>query len=317
MAKLTLLDLAKRSGNDASIGIVESMGQLNAFWKLAPVREIQGMMYKYARRKSLPTVSFRGTNQGVVPSKSVIENIIVECKNIFGASEVDKALADGYKDGASAFRAIEDAGFLAAAANTFNSKVYYGNSATTPAEIDGIGTILNTVTGTAVSAGGSTGSSMYFFSFTDAVGIEGRLPGVEVPIANGMLPKATDLGVQLVYETSSTTAKYPAYTTIFEFCPGLAVYDTRSVGRLANIDSTHKPTVAQINEVITAMMPYNVDLITCSKTTFNYVQLLKGSSAFQQTSPYESDDIFKRASVFNGIPILVDENISDSETAIS
>lgn len=315
MAKLTLLDLAKRSGNDASIGIVESMGQLNAFWKMAPTRAISGMMYKHARRKSLPTVSFRGTNQGVVPSKSVIENVVVECKNIFGASEVDKALADGYKDGARAFRAIEDSGFIAAAANTFNSKVYYGNSATTAAEIDGIGTMLSTLGGTCINATGSSGSSMYFFSFTDAVGVEGRLPGVEVPLGNGMLPTATDIGVQLVYESLSTTAKYPAYTTIFEFCPGLAVYDTRSIGRLANITANALPTVALINQVITAMAPYNVDLITCNKTVFNYVQTLKGSSAFQQTPG--GDDIFKRATMFNGIPIMIDENIASSETTVS
>lgn len=319
MAKLTLIDAAKRTGNDAAVGIVESMSQLNPFWSLAPVKSIVGTMYKYQRRAALPTAGFRAINAGVAASRSVIQDVIVECKNMLGVSEIDKALADVYKDGPAAFRAIEDAGFLAAMGNTFNAKALYGSSATTAAEIDGVGTVLSTLGGTCIGAGGSTATaetSMYFWSFSDAVGVTGRLPGVEVPIANGNLPSAVDLGIQMTLDSGGTN-RYPAYTTVFEFKPGLAIYDSRSVGRLCNIDATHLPTVALINQVITAMMPYNCDLITCSKTVYNYVQGLKGTSAFQQTSPYESADIFKRATMFNGVPIMVDENIVATEAVVS
>lgn len=319
MAKLTLLDLAKRSGNDANIGVVESMSQANAFWSLVPAREVNSSMFKYQQRMSLPTVGFRALNGGVTPQKSVIRDVIVECKDMLGVSEVDKSIADRYSGGAKAFRALEDTAFVAAGANTFNSKVYYGASATTAPEIDGVGTVLSALGGTCIGAGGSTATaetSMYFWSFSDAVAVEGRLPGVEVPYFGG-LPMVSDIGVQMVYQTGSTTAKYPAYTSIFEFKPGLAIYDSRSVGRLCNIDATHLPTVALINQVITAMFPYNVDLITCSKTVFNYVQGLKGTSAFQQTSPYESGEIFKRATMFNGVPILIDESIVATEAVVS
>ena len=320
MGRHTLIDLAKRSGNAVSVGIVEAMSQQNAFWNLVPVRQIQGVMYKYGQRTGLPTMNYRGVNAGTTASNSTVRDIIVECKPMFGYSEVDKFLADGYKDGASAYRLMEDRGFLAAGANTFNSKAYYGNSSVTAPEIDGIGTVLGTLAAGAVSAtgaGAGVQSSMYFWSFNDAVGTTGRLPGVEVPVANGLLPQATDLGVQLVFETGSTTKKFPAYSTMYEFAPGLAIYDSRSVGRLANISASSLPTVALINQVITSMFPYSCDLITCSKTVYNYVQTLKGSSAFQQTAPYESNDIFKRATHFNGIPIMIDESITQTEAVVS
>jgi hypothetical protein len=319
MAKITLIDVAKRTGNDATVGIVEAMSQANPFFQLAPTKSIRGNMFKYQVRSALGTAGFRAFNAGVAGTKSVIRDVIVECKPMLGISEVDKALAEASPDGVQAFRQSEDMGFISALANTFNAKAYYGSSSTTAAEIDGVGTVLSALGGTCIGAGGSTATaetSMYFWSFSDANTVQGKLPGVQVVLANGMLPSATDLSVQLTLDSGGTN-KYPAYQTIFEFTPGLAIYDSRSVGRLCNIDATHLPTVALMNQVITAMFPYNVDLITCSKTVYNYVQGLKGTSAFQQTAPYESSDIFKRATTFNGIPILIDENIVATEAVVS
>ena len=319
MAKITLIDVAKRTGNDATVGIVEAMSQANPFFQLAPTKSIRGNMFKYQVRSALGTAGFRAFNAGVAGTKSVIRDVIVECKPMLGISEVDKALAEASPDGVAAFRMSEDMGFISALANTFNAKAYYGSSSTTAAEIDGVGTVLSALGGTCIGAGGATATaetSMYFWSFSDANTVQGKLPGVQVVLANGMLPSATDLGVQLTLDSGGTN-KYPAYQTIFEFTPGLAIYDSRSVGRLCNIDATHLPTVALMNQVITAMFPYNVDLITCSKTVYNYVQGLKGTSAFQQTAPYESSEIFKRATTFNGIPILIDENIVATEAVVS
>ena len=321
MARLTLIDAAKRTGNEGTIGVVESLSLMNPFFTLAPIKSINGAMYKFQRRSALPSVGFRGYNEGVASTKSVIQDVIVECKNMLGVSEVDKALADLSKEGVQMFRSKEDSAYLAAMGQTFASKAYYGSSATTAADIDGVGTVLGTLGGTCISATGNTASvqtSMYFWSFTDAVGITGRLPGVEIPVANGSLPSAMDLGVQMVLDSGGSN-KFPAYTTIFEFHPGLAIYDTRSVGRLANIQAAATaapPTVALINQVITAMMPYTCDLITCSKATYNSIQGLKGTT-FTQTAPYVSDDIFKRAAYFNGIPILVDENITATEAVVA
>ena len=86
-------------------------------------------------------------------------------------------------------------------------------------------------------------SSMYFWSFSDTIGVSGRVPGVEIPLLTAITISIGSWG-QMAYQTGSTTAKYPVYTTIFEFKPGLAIYDSRSVGRLCNIDSTHLPTIA-------------------------------------------------------------------------
>lgn len=310
--KLTLLDLAKRSGNDPQVGVVESMIQSNALLQTLPFRSINGIAFNYAQRKGLPTVSFRGYNQGVSASKSVIQQILIETKNIGGRSQVDKLLAEADPRGVSAVRAEEDAGFVAAMGNMYNLKAYYGAPVTNKLEFEGVNTTLNALGGTAIGAGGSTGSSIYAFAFADAVSPQGRMRGVEGILGNGKNISMVDMG--LYYATDLDSNNYLAYTTEFEFAPGFAVYDTRSIGRIANIDATHKPTVSLFNQLITAMFPFVPSIFTCSKTTFNYVQDLKGTTIQNVTV---GTNLFERVTTFNGIPILIDENITNTEAAIS
>ena len=317
MANLTLLDVAKRSGNDATVGIVESMIQSNPLLAMIPTKQITGAMYKYQRRVGLPTVGFTGFNQGIASSKSRIEQIVVETKILKGLSKVDRLLAEAYKDGVNAFRAIEDIAFAGALANAYNENCYYGDSTSVLNEFDGIKRILPSIAGTCVSSTGSSANvqtSMYFWSFTAVNTKEGKIQGVEMPLANGNGIRTTDLGLQLVADADSND--FVGYVTDFTWQPGLAVYDTKSVGRLANIDSTHKPTVALINSVLTAMHPFRCDLITCSPTVFGYVQELKGTTAAGY-QPWVSEDLFKRARFFDGIPIMIDDNITQTEAVVS
>lgn len=316
MSKLTLLDLAKRSGNDATVGVVESMTQSNALLALLPFRPITGIAYKYSRRIGLPTVAFKGFNQGVAASKSVIEQITVEAKIIKGRSTVDKLLAEADLRGINAFRAEEDAGFIAAMGNLFNLKAWYGNATTTSVEFDGIIKILPTLGGTCIGAGGTSGQSIYAVAFQDAADAQGRRKGVEGILANGKNITPLDMGLQ--YIADADAADYLAYVTEFEFQPGFVVYDVLSVGRMANVTAAAKPTVSLFNQIITAMLPYKPSAFFCSKAVFNYVQELKGTSF--TTVPGFSDsptNIFTRALAFDGVPILVDENITTETTVVA
>lgn len=312
MSKLTLLDIAKRTGNDPQVGVVESLVQSNSLLATLPFRSINGISFKYARRISNPTVAFRGFNQGLDASISKIEQITVETKNIGGRSIVDKLLAEADPRGVNAMRAEEDAGFAAVMGNTFNSKAYYGNSKTNQLEYDGIATMLSTLGTTCLGAGGTGVSSIYAVAFNDANTPQGRMKGVEGLLGNGKNISSLDMGLQYVPDADSKD--YLAYVTEFEFAPGFVVYDTRSIGRIANIDSTHKPTIALFNQLITAMYPFVPSLFLCNKTVFNYVQELKGTTISDVTV---GDRIFTRVRNFDGIPILIDENIAGDESAVT
>ena len=107
MAVTTLLDIAKANGSDAAVGLIEEV--LNAFpeVQLGAARTIKGLSYKTLVRTALPTASFRSANEGTPPTKSTSENRVVECFILNPRWECDKAVADAYEDGASAYIAME------------------------------------------------------------------------------------------------------------------------------------------------------------------------------------------------------------------
>lgn len=323
----TLIDLAKARGNDAQVGIVQALTHDNPILRLAPAKPIAGLMYKYRRDSFLPDVSFRGVNQGVASSARKEEQIVVETKIISGLSKVDKVVANAYPAGAATYRVEQDMGFVSSMGNKFNAAAYYGNQSTNSLEFNGLSNILSIKSGTSngfntcISAGGSSSNaetSIYFWSFKPAnvVGY-GNLPGVEMPLGNGMLPEGEDLGTLLVSDADGL--QFPAMVTAYTFQPGLAVYDTRSIGRLCNIDGTHKPTATLINQIITQMYPYKPDLMTMSKQTYQYMQDIKSTanSYFYIPNTMGNEDLFERAQFFSGIPFMIDENILDTEAVVS
>lgn len=317
MAKLTLLDLAKRTGNAPEIGIVEATTQNNALLSLIPFRGINGVSYRFGRRVGLPAVAFKGINQGVSVTKSKVDQILIETKDVGGRSEVDKLLAERDPRGINVMRSEEDAGFSASMGNLFNLKFYYGSTKTTSGlEFDGVTSILNALSfATVTDAGGDSANvqtSAYFIAFGDANGQMGRLKGVEGLLGNGKNITAIDMGLQYVDDADSK--KYLAYTTEFEFAPGLAIYDTRSVGRICNLDAGSPLTVTLINAMLVQMYPYVPSAIFVNKAQYLVLQGLKVSAL----DYYNSDtDLFKRVLSFNGIPIFIDDNITQTEAVVS
>jgi len=314
--KLTLLDLALRAQNPnaTQIGLVESMAQTNPLLNIMPFIPVTGSLLQYNRRVGLPTVGFRGFNQGIDKSKSKIIPVSIECKFLGGRSVVDRRIALKDPRGINVHRSEEDSGFASAMANKFNAVSYYGNKLSDPNEIDGISTILDTIGGTCINgtATSETVHSIYAWAFQDVLTGQGRLKGVEGLLANGQLINAFDMGLH--YEKDADNKEYPAYFTEFEWELGLAVYDTRSVARLANLDATHKPTIGLLNQLFTAMYPYKPDVITCDKATYNWIQDLKGSTF--TTVQVGETELFKRVLTFDGVRIEIDENIT-TESVIS
>lgn len=322
MAKLTLLDVAKRSGNDIQIGIVESLTQNNALLEYLPFRSIQGTSFKYSRRVSLPTVSFMGLNQGVADSKSIIEQIMAETKIIGGRSKISKLVAELHQGGVPVARSEEASGFISAMGNLYNSKVYYGDSTTNGSEFDGIKKTHGAIGSSVISAAGSTSNvqtSIYAFATADATSIQGRRAGVQGIVSNNTEIQALDMGLQYDVDSGGTN-KLLHYITEFVWQPGFIIYDNLSVGRLANINvstDSKPPTLALLNELVTSMYPYTPSFFTCSKAVFNYLQNIKGISSPVFADPAAGQNLFSRIKMFDGIPIYIDENITATEAVVS
>lgn len=309
--RLTLVDLAKRTGNDRQVGLIEAMTQSNGLLERLPFKTINGISYKVKTRTALPSVGTRAFNQGITETKSTIKQTTYETKIFNSRSIVDVLEADTYPEGAAALRNEEDRSHLYAMGNKFNYYAYYGNGSTDPTVFDGLATILNsTAVSTVRGATGASGSStsLYFVSFASANTTQGIVKGVEGVVTSGQELSAVDKGQVLVNDLDS--AQYWAYVTEIQAMYGLAVYDTRAAGRYYGITSSISPTIANIDAIITSMYPFGCDAIFCNKTGWNALKGLKSTITY-----YPQDtEIKKSVLTYDGIPIILDENILDTET---
>jgi len=126
MALPNLLDIAKLNGTDKVVGLIEENLSYAPEVARFPARMIRGTSYYTVKRTGNPSVSFRGANEGVTPSKSTFAKQLVEMFILSGAVQVDLAVAQAYEDGSSAYEMIEASGVMRQALIELGSQIWYG-----------------------------------------------------------------------------------------------------------------------------------------------------------------------------------------------
>lgn len=126
MANLTMLDVAKLTGNDSTVGLIEENIKYSPEVALFPFRTIKGTSYKTGIRTALPTTAFRSANEGQTPSKSTFKQMLIEAFIFGGQIEVDKAVADAHEDGPAALQTIEASGVMQSGMRNIGSQIWYG-----------------------------------------------------------------------------------------------------------------------------------------------------------------------------------------------
>jgi hypothetical protein len=128
MANLTMLDIAKLTGNNGVTGLIEENIRYSPEVELFPFRTIKGTSYKTGIRTGLPTTAFRYANEGQTPSKSTFRQMLIEAFIFGGQIEVDKAVALAHEDGPEALQAIEANGVMQSAMRNIGSQIWYGTT---------------------------------------------------------------------------------------------------------------------------------------------------------------------------------------------
>jgi hypothetical protein len=76
---LTLLDIAKRTGSDALIGLIEEVIKICPEFRVLPVVERDGIAFLATLRTALPTAAFVNAGTGVALSKRTYAQKLVPC----------------------------------------------------------------------------------------------------------------------------------------------------------------------------------------------------------------------------------------------
>lgn len=121
-----MLDVARLSGNDMTIGLIEEAEKAAPEVRVFPFRTITGTSYTTSIRVGLPVTGFRDVNQGLKASKSTFEQRLIQARVFGGRVECDLAILQADPEGPERLKSIEAIGVAESAMQTLGHQVWYG-----------------------------------------------------------------------------------------------------------------------------------------------------------------------------------------------
>lgn len=239
MSVLTILDLAKRTGSDAAIGLVEEVLTVAPELRTIPVVPKTGTSYRISRRTGRPRGAFRSANEGVTPGKSTYEQIEVPMFFFDGQMVVDEAIVRADDRRLGDILAQEGAGQLEDTMVVLGDQVYRGVTA----DAKGFAGLKAQVAAAMVTTANGAGTTDTAWAV-----YEDTKNGLHLPIGNN---GGMDLGQWVKQQVTDTagTGRYMAWVNNLSFYIGLAMASAKCVGCVKNITTAAPLTDALGAEV--------------------------------------------------------------------
>lgn len=324
---LTLADLSKRTGADGRIQkVAEILNQQNGIDSIVWSRGNLDLGNMYAVRSALPSdAGTRRVGEGVTLSNSVVGQATDTAAHFERVSSVDELLYDLAAD-KEEYLMSESRAYIEKMGQDVVNTLFYGNVATNSSKFNGIATKMNSTSSftTVFKDAGSTNCTSIYLAVWGERSVY------------GFFPKNTQAGLKMgptvrepVYGTDAngdTTIRY-AYNTQFKWDCGVTIENWRQVSRYANIDVTalkHDGSSGALllkNMVIMLNAVQNLQAGTpvfyVNRTIKTYLDLQETYKTNAHLRLEEVEGRQDRVLTFRGIPVVMVEQISNSETAIS
>lgn len=326
MPKLTLLDIAKRKGNDSVVGMIEEIGTTAPEVAMLDTRTITGTSYSTYIRKGVPRVGFRPPNAPATFVSCLYEKRNVELFNISTLVAVDKAVLNADEKGPAAVLADETIGvgqgvLLSIGAQNFYGKLidkegYYGLN-----EMIDDSMIISANPALAESAPSSNkGTSVYAI-------IEGPT-AIQMVYGNGQTIGLSAFTDQLIpkQKPDGTLGLIPCKASDMNCWVAITNNSKLTAARLKNIDVSKGATTAKLNDELIA------DLLALFPAGYKVTALLMNSKArlqLQKSRPVVAAAVnggnagggssgFAPIPVeSNGVPIWCTDSIVSDESDLS
>lgn len=315
---LTLLDIAKLTGNDAVVGLVEENQKYSPAVANIPWRTIKGTSFTTGVRTGLPTTGFRGTNAGQTPSQSTFAKRTVETYVFSGAIKVDEAIAQAHPDGVPGLQAVEASGVMQSALINIEKQIFGGITSDAngfpglKAQTE-FGATTSSGDAVTVNAAGTTGcSSIYLVKFGEQ----------NVQLVGGM-DKAFELGEwvrQLVADEADSTKFLMAYTNALTSWVGLSVLNENAVRRIANVSAESGKTASDAllaQAMATFPVGYRPDAIFMARRSVSQIQQSRSVTLMSTGQKVNAQVIAPWPTEFEGIPIYATDAIGITDAAES
>ena len=314
--QLTLIEVAKRKDPDGDMAaIAEVLNQTNDILQDAVWREANDTFTnKSVRRDKLPSGSWRKLSAGVAYESSETIEVVDEIGILETWAQNDVEVINAFPNPEQA-RNDEAAPFIEGLGQTMAYTIFYGNSNTTPEKFTGLGPRMDNISATTnvINEGGS-GSDLCSIFVVDwgpntchMIYPKNSKAGLE----------HKDLGIDIVRDSSGNM--YEAYVDKFCWKAGLVVKNSKSIGRIANIESASASNIFDEDNLITLLnrmtmgpgrriyanqtVLTQMEIRAKDKTNINY-----GSIEGLAPGPVLS---------FKGVPVRLCEQLIITEAALS
>lgn len=248
--QLTLVEVAKRKAPDGNMAAVaEVLNQQNDIIQDALWREANDTFSnKSVRRASIPAGSWRKLNAGVAIEATTTREMVDTIGLLETWSQNDVEIINAFPNPMQA-RNDEAMAFVEGLGQTMAATMIYGNSATTPEKFTGLAPRLASVAATTnVINEGGTGSDLCSIFVVDwsPTGVYMVYPKNSMA---GLEHK--DKGIETVRDSSGNM--YEAYVDKFVWKAGMVVKNSKSIGRICNVESTGASNTFDEDNLITLM----------------------------------------------------------------
>lgn len=328
----TLADWAKSVDPDGShAAIAEILSQSNQL--------VDAMMFKEGNlptgervtiRTGLPTTYWRMMNSGTPSSKATSAQVDHQCGQLTARSQIDVDIAK-LNGNSAEFRVNENKAFIEAMSQEGAATMFYG-AASSPEEFVGLANIYTSTSAAngenILSAGGGSAlTSVWLLGIGDR-GVYGIFPkGSNAGLSH------EDLGVQDAFD--SNNYRFRAYMDDYKWNLGLVVKDWRYGVRIPNIATAELAGLSGAQELTDAtflpkLMARAIDRLPsmdgikpvfCMNRTV--ASLLRVAAMEKSSSAVTIEDGLNQFGTrisqlkFLGIPVLINDAITNAESAVS
>lgn len=280
-----------------------------------------GLFHKYNFATALPTASIRSINGSVTPTTTTFDLKQLDLKELITLETVDATLAKGDPSGPDGYMNKVAPGHMESLAQAAEKSIVYGLNGTYGA-VDGfkgfhdLAKEAETARSLSViDAGGTTNTTSIF-----AVHWKPEVCQLVIPsgiAAGGDLVVSTVMNngqVTLMVTNTTTGAQMPVYQVMYQMMLALQAGSYYSVHRIIGVDSgSNAPTAAEIDTLVDLVKGDSTNTILyTSRLGKRAMQTLKATKFFTQA--VQDQNMNTMLDFWNGIPVIVSDNILETET---
>jgi len=301
MSKLTLLDLAKRSGSDPAIGLVEEILTVAPELRTLPTVPKPGTSYSITKRTGKPRGAFRSANEGLTPGKSTYEQIIVPMFFFDGQMEVDEAIVKADDRRLGDILAQEGAGQLQDNYVVLGDQIYRGQTADAKGFKGFKEAVDSAMVVDATGTGGTTETAWAIY--------ENERDGVHLPIGNDGGMSLGSWNKQQI--TDDNGKKLFAWVNNLSFYIGLALGSSKCVGCVKNITAA-KPLTDALGAELANKFPVGRKPTRwlISRNGVFYLQKSRSAVGVVATDNKGGQGFSPRPTELSGIPVVETDSIA-------